>query len=146
MRRSMKNKTVIITIAVTFLLLALAACSPQQPSTDLQGSERDVVLAYAEPSADNLLQGLKDGDFTAFSKDFDATMRNAINEQKFKDLRTNLEDKMGTYQSRAVDKVTDYGNFVTITYKSTFSKAPSVQILLSFSKDTPHQVSGLYFK
>jgi hypothetical protein len=142
----MKNKTIIITIIGTFLLLALAACSPQQASTDLQGSERDAVLVYAEPSADNLLQGLKSGDFTTFSRDFDATMRTAIDEQKFKDLRANLDNKIGTYQSRAVDKVTDYGNFVTITYKSTFSKAPSVQILLSFSKDTTHQVSGLYFK
>jgi hypothetical protein len=142
----MKNKTIIITIIGTFLMLALAACSPQQASTDLQGSERDAVLVYAEPSADNLLQGLKSGDFTTFSRDFDATMRTAIDEQKFKDLRANLDNKIGTYQSRAVDKVTDYGNFVTITYKSTFSKAPSVQILLSFSKDTSHQVSGLYFK
>ena len=53
------------------MFLAGCASSPK----GLEGVERDAVLAYSEPMADNELAALNANDYDAFIKDYDVKMR-----------------------------------------------------------------------
>lgn len=126
-------------------VLLLAACSNQEPPA-LEGAARDQVLAYAGPISDNLLQGLADKDYPAFSRDFDETMLSKMGEAEFTSMLGQLDTQLGSYQSHEFDRVVDFGNFVTVYYKGKFTKSASAQILVSINKNEPHKVSGLYFR
>src|SRR5579859_6703318 len=83
--------------AVLFLALLLpllaAACSQDKV---LQGADQFAVLAYSEPITDNLLQGLNQRDYAAFSKDFDSQMKSAITPAAFQSqVIGNVSDKIG---------------------------------------------------
>src|SRR5579859_7387274 len=84
--------------AVLFLALVLpllaGACSQQDKV--LQGADQFAVLAYSEPIADNLLHGLNQRDYAAFSKDFDSQMKSAITPAAFQSqVIGNVSDKIG---------------------------------------------------
>ena len=136
------------TFTFFFLFVALAglltACSAGTP--ELKGDAREAVLAYAEPIADNLLTGMREGNYQQFNRDFDEKMMEAISQNEFEALTKQLGDRIGSYQSREVLQVIDYGKVVTVVYRGKFEKADNVQILLTLAKQEPHQVSGLYFK
>jgi hypothetical protein len=136
------------TVLVLLAAAILGACSlfgGSAPKT-LTGADKDAVLAYSEPIADNLLAGFNDKDYTAFSKDFTDTMKKGITEQSFKDsLLPKVFDKVGKYQSRTVESVTQSPTFVTVIYNAKFDNDDPVVIRLSLDLKDPHQVSGLYF-
>lgn len=139
------KRTLNMLILITLFAALLTACSGGGGST-LEGAQRDQALAYADPLADNLLKGLNDGNYQAFSKDFNKQMLDAIGQTQFDALKKKLDDALGAYQSRSVDRVVDYGKMVTVYYKSVWSKAPNATITLTVTKTEPHQVTGLYFK
>ncbi len=112
----------------------------------LQGSERDAVLAYSEPVADNLLQGMNNADYAAFSRDFNAQMKGAITQQAFQsNLLTTIGGKLGKYVSRQVSSVSQVGSNLLVIYTAKFEQEDGVTIRLSLEQAEPHHVSGLYF-
>lgn len=112
----------------------------------LSGSQEEAVLAYSEPIADNLLQGMNDANYTVFSRDLDAQMLKAIPEASFtSSLLPKIIGKLGKYVSRQVTSVTDIGSDVTIVYSARFENADNVTITLTLEQAAPHLVAGLYF-
>ena len=137
----------LLSLFLLIAILLLSACSAQQPkSTVIEGAQRDKVLAYADPIADNLLTGMANNDYAAFSKDFNQKMKDAMGPDSLQKLRDQLDPRIGQYQSRQAEQVLDYGDLVTVTYNGVFEKAKNVKILLTFTKAEPHQVAGLYFQ
>src|SRR5579859_5463121 len=133
--------------AVLFLALLLpllaAACSQDKV---LQGADQFAVLAYSEPITDNLLQGLNQRDYAAFSKDFDSQMKSAITPAAFQSqVIGNVSGKVGSYVSRQVRQVVRSGSQVTVVYNAKFTKENDVLITLSLTAAQPHQVSELFF-
>ncbi len=135
-------------VSIILAAAVLSACSlfggdaPKQ----LTGADKDAVLAYSESIADSLLTGYNDKDYAAFSKDFTDTMKKGITEQSFKDsLLPNVFGKVGKYQSRTVETVTQSPTFVTVIYNAKFENDDPVVIRLSLDLNDPHQVNGLYF-
>ncbi len=102
----MKNKLLqLITLIVILAMLGGCAASPRA----LEGTEREAVLAYAEPMADNELAALNANDYEAFIKDYDETMKEVSTPEKFADLVTSVSTKLGKYLSREVTAVTAVG-------------------------------------
>lgn len=135
-------------ITLLILLLAgllLAGCSGEV-GTKLEGDDRDAVLEYVDPITDNLLAGMVANDYATFSKDFNEEMLGAIDQTKFEALVRQLNDQIGAYQSRTVDSVTDYGKMVTAQYKGVYAKSDKVNIVVTVTKEEPHQITGLYFR
>lgn len=138
----MKQKTFSIIIALLFVSL-LAGCASQ--GTTLTGANRDAVLAFTEPQTDNLLSGMKAGDYAVFSKDFDADMLKAMTQSQFDSLKQDRDAKLGPYVSRAVNTVIQQGDFYIVVYDAVFEKDAAVVMRVVFRLAEPHQVSGLWF-
>lgn len=137
----MKVKT-LRCLLVVFLLLSLTACLPGKA---VKGADQEAVLAYAEPLADEVLQGIESNDYALFSQDFNDEMKSGIDEASFQDLRDLLSSKIGSYQSRKVSSVRDVNGTLLVIYTAEYSNSTSVVINFSVTGSEPHQVSGLYF-
>lgn len=134
-------------ILFTILLLAggLAACSGEV-GEKLEGEARDDALAYIDPITENLLEGLTTRDYATFSQDFNDEMKTSIDTTRFEALAKQLDDQIGAYQSHSIDTVTDFGKMITAEYQSVFAKTDKVKIVVTVTKEEPHQVTGLYFR
>jgi hypothetical protein len=139
---NMKTKLIYL-FATIITLLALASCGSQ--GTTLTGADRDAVLAFTESQTDNLLAGMKAGDYAVFSKDFDADMLKAMTQSQFEALKQDRDAKLGPYVSRAVNSVIQQGDFYIVVYDAVFEKDAAVVMRVVFRVAEPHQVSGLWF-
>jgi len=142
----MKTKNSIYFILITILLttLVLSACGGPQ-AKPVEGAERDAVLLYSEPAADNVLLGINDSDYATFSSPFNATLAKSLNEAEFAKLQQAVLPKVGKYVSREVDSVLQDDKYVTLIYKAKFEQEDGVTVRLVFDKTDTHPVSGLWF-
>lgn len=131
----------LITIVVILVILGGCAASPRA----LEGAEREAVLAYAEPMADNELAALNANDFEAFIKDYDETMKEVFTPEKFDNLVTLVSTKLGKYQSREVAAVTAVGeDTVLVIYRADFENEKDVTVRLSFQPGGEHLIKGIW--
>lgn len=127
--------------------LVLSGCSGGTPTPPaLKGEELEKVLAYSEPIADSLMTAYQKGDYPGFVHNFNDEMLEGMPESSFTRLRQQLDRQVGGYQSRSVDRVVDFGDYVTVYYKSEFDQTNRVQIVISLTKTTPYQITGLWFR
>ncbi len=143
MKRSMSNKIIITLMAISMIfILLLAGCSTQTTETD---------VSYAGPMLDNVLNGIKDKDYAAFSQDFSSSMKSAFTQEQFDAMVTLLESKIGDYEGKTLSgsTVTKNNNqaFTVVVYKAKYSKeSGDVQITISFSDDNGKKsIEGLFF-
>src|SRR5512139_957926 len=139
------KKTLILLLAIVLASL-LTACGGAQ-ETELTGEEKEAVLAYSEAMTENMMAGMKAGDYAAFSKDFDQAMLNAMSQDAFGKFKQDYDGKLGAYVSHKVNRVmqSQSGNFVAVVYDVVFEKDDAVSMRVVFRADDPHQISGLWF-
>lgn len=82
--------------ALAFIIL-LAACGSraQTDPTPVSALTPQEATALAE----NAMQGLKNGDYAVWTRDWSAAMKGAIDEEGFLAYRRQLTEDMGAYQS-----------------------------------------------
>jgi hypothetical protein len=137
-----------ITLSISFIVLTVAilsACSTGPKAVVLDGAQKDAVLAFSEPAADNMFAGMNSGDYAVFSRDFNAAMLKGIDEKGFAGLQTSITPKIGKYQTRTVTSVEEVGEFYRLTYRAGFEQDANVKVTLTFDKAAPNQVAGLFF-
>ena len=122
-----KGTKCFVTAFVLIALFWLTACE-----RTLSGTEKDAVLAFSETSVDNLLEGWKANNYSVFSRDFDIDMQEEITATKFKDLKQDLNNKLGNYISRRVDQVTQADEFYVVTYQAKFEHEEAAKITVAF--------------
>ena len=133
-------------LLVVCLLLAIAAAACRPGVSEIRGAERDVVLAYADPIADGLLQGLNDNDYQTYSRDFDEAMRKALPESKLPQNREAIVSKIGLYVSREPQQVLTQGQFTTVIYEAKFEEEDGVEVKVVFREvGGENRVAGLWF-
>ncbi|WP_299026613.1 DUF3887 domain-containing protein [uncultured Thermanaerothrix sp.] len=123
--------------------IVLSACTSSTRA--LEGNAKDAVLAYAEPMATTLLDGLFAGNYTTFATNFDEAMRKGLDEKAFTDLRSTLQTRLGAFQSREVNAVLESGNYFIVVYRLRFEKDDNVTMRLVLTQAEPHLISGLWF-
>ncbi|MFQ5593940.1 MAG: DUF3887 domain-containing protein [Anaerolineae bacterium] len=131
-----------LTAVCLTLVVGLAACSSGVQV--LTGAEQDEVLAYAEPMTDNLLTGFNAGDYQVFARDFNAKMRDALNESAFGTTRAGIVEKIGAYVARNVSRVEKRGGFIIVIYSARFEQEDGVTVRVVFEPAGEHLVSGLW--
>jgi len=134
----------ILGIALLICTALLAACGPADV-TILEGTERDAVLAYSEPAADNLFTAINNNDFAGFHRDFDTSMLKAMDEAAFGQIQNQLLPKIGKYVSRQVKSVELSGKYHTVIYEAVFEQDDPVTVRLVFNSEEDDKVSGLWF-
>lgn len=138
----MKMKSLLICWTVLTIILAGCTGTP----TAIEGAEREAILAYSEPMADNELSALNNNDYEAFIKDYDEKMREVTTENRFADLYATISAKLGEYLSREITTVTAVGDeAILIIYTAKFEKEEGVIIKLVFQPEGEHLITGLWF-
>jgi hypothetical protein len=141
-RHLMNKRLLILTSMVVLVMLVGCAASPKA----LEGAERDAVLAYSEPMADNELAALNANDYEAFIKDYDEKMVEATTPVRFANLVNLVSTRDGKYLSREVTSVTAVGDAgILVIYTAKFEKEEEVLIKISFQPDGDHLIIGLWF-
>ncbi len=128
----------VLLIAFCALLTACGGGTVQ-----VEGADRDTVMAYADPAVDAMLEGLIAGDYDQFSRGLAPKMREAITEAQMVDLRALLDDKVGAYISRQLSSVMQTSDLVTVIYDATFEDEEHVTLRVVF--DSAQKISGLWF-
>jgi hypothetical protein len=108
-------------------LLWLTACERL-----VSGTEKNDVLAFSEPTMDNLLAGWITNDYAMFTRDFDTDMQEEIPATGFAALKQDLDDKLGNYISRRVDRVARSDEFYVVDYQAKFGLEEPVKITVAF--------------
>jgi hypothetical protein len=111
----------------------------------LSGVERAAVLAFSEAITDNMFAGLAANDYAAFSRDFDSDMYERPPATEFSAWKEGLEDEIGAYLSRNVDKVTRSDEFYVVTYQAEFEKEEQVTVTVAFHA-SDHSIALLSFE
>lgn len=131
---------------ITFFMLIislLAACKPQIQI--IPENEAEGIYSFADPIAENLLRGLQLNEYQTFSRDFDQTMLENMDETSFEDLRNTLLGNNGDIISHRHERVERYQEYYLVYYDLGFSTAMSVTLRLVLTVSEPHMVSGLWF-
>ena len=126
------------------LALALAATT----AADVVGQNDKDIQAVADPILDNLLAGFNENNYQKYQKDFDDNLKEAISEQKFLRVRTQIMGKLGKYQSRAFLGSLKQNNMSVVLYKGKFEKSDSdvlIKLVLNKRGDKI-LVAGLWFQ
>ena len=139
------KKILVLLLAIGFAGL-LTACGGTK-ETELTGAEEDAVLTYSEAKTDNLMAGMKSGDYAVFSQDFDQAMLNAMPQDAFGKFKQDYDGKLGGYVSHKLNRVmqSESGKFVAVIYDAVFEKDDAVTMRVVFRADEPHEISGLWF-
>jgi len=142
----MKTWRRVVCLAAVMLLVVvgLVACAPSARA--IPADEAEVLRGELEPKVDNLLDGLENGDYAAFTRDFDAQMREAMTEAKFADLRAQFDEKLGRYQARQFVKAEEIKGFTALIYDARFEDEEQVTVRVVFrQQDGQWLVTGLWF-
>jgi hypothetical protein len=130
------------------VILALVSMLLSPATAAVIGQTDQEVQAIANPILDAVLTGFNDGNYSLYSKYFDATLKDAIPEQKFRQVRREIQKKLGKYQSRTYLGFLQKGNFTMVLWKGRFSASnDDVLIKLVLSKrGKKTEVTGLWFQ
>ncbi|MEJ5292509.1 MAG: DUF3887 domain-containing protein [Candidatus Methanosuratincola sp.] len=104
---------------------------------------------YSDPMTENLLLAIESGNYTDFSRDFDNSMKNALDLAAFQQLRTQFESKIGHYvpASKTFIKGERTGEFIIAYYRANYTNEPAgVTVKVVFtSENGPAKITGLWF-
>lgn len=100
----MKQLTRISLIGMMLVIVfALAACTTRRQAAEAATGSTTSALTEAEFTviAEHAMQGFATGDYTAWSRDWDAAMKGAIKEKEFLTFREQVLASVGEYRSIA---------------------------------------------
>ena len=140
-------KKFLILLPTVYLCSLLAACQRQSPSgTMLSLGDQKAVLAFSEPAIDNLLEGLKTGDYEVFSQDFSEEMLEDMPPEKFEQWKKDRDARLGWYLRRVVEGMVHRSDGTyTVIYQASFAFNDSVLMRVVFEADPPHQICSVWF-
>jgi len=137
---SMKTTVQVIIISVLYVT-TLSGCAEEIGNT---GEE---VRTIAEPTLDNILDGMKNNNYLQYSKKFNHEMKKRVPEERFLAINKEIQGWIGDYLSREYTGFKNRSGSTLITWDSRFSKSEEpVAIKLVITKRYGmYMVNGLWF-
>ncbi len=141
-------KKFLVLLQAVCLCSLLSACQHPGPSgTMLSLADQKAVLAFSEPETDNLLEGLKTGDYQIFSQDFSEGMLQAMPREKFEQWKKDRDARLGWYLRREVEGMVERSDGTyTVIYQAYFAFNDNVLLRVVFEADPPHRIRSLWFE
>ncbi len=133
-------------INITLAALLGTACLPTY--AEVIGHTDAEVRTIAAPILDNILEGLKTGDYAKYVKHFDQTMKDALPQSTFVISNMQIRHLFGQYGSRHYLGFLKKGNMTLVLWKAQYDKTEDdVLIKLTLSKRGDRNwVTGLFFQ
>ena len=115
---------------------------------DVIGRTNEEVEEIASPLLDNILEGLATDDYKKYVRDFDATLKEIVSEQRFHEIDEQIQNWVGDYLYREYLGFLKRGEMCVIFWKGIFDKSKDeILIKLSVSKrGDRYLVTGLWFE
>ncbi len=138
----MRKIVISILIVIVPLILAIPAAAAPVGTSDQQ------VKAVSEPILDNLLAGFNQGNYAQYAKDFNDTLREAIPEKKFQQVRGELLKKLGKYKDKKYLGFLNQQAYTIALWKGAFANTQDdvlIRLVLSKRQDKV-VVVGLWFQ
>jgi uncharacterized protein len=125
--------------ACWFLLTALVGGGvvAAEPQDNTQDSDTDIT-----PVAEQFVQRLASGDFSAAADGFDATMKSALPAEKLKQTWESLVAQAGPFKTRLSTRTQRLGKYDVALVTCQFDKA-KLDVKVVFNRQ--QQISGLFF-
>ncbi|MCM1986873.1 DUF3887 domain-containing protein [Methanococcoides seepicolus] len=140
----MKARTALLMAFVFLVAIICSGCT----SIELEGVsiEDGDIAEYAEPIAENTLQGLNEKNYTKFSANFNPTMKKAITEDLFLELTDIVHEEVGNYTSKELAEITVTDRHSAVVYNVAFEKEPEGAIfrLIFQEKDGQRELKGMW--
>lgn len=135
-------------LAVSALIMGALLFLAFPAAADFVGQTNEQVQAVATPILDNLLEGFNQGKYDQYARDFDDTLREAISQKKFQQVRSELLKKLGKYQDKQYLGFLNQQRYTIVLWKGKFSGSKDdILIKLVLSKRKDHTVVvGLWFQ
>jgi hypothetical protein len=131
-------------------LCAVAIIAIMTPACTGKASNNLAEPSYSPQITENILLAINAGDYAAFSKDFDDSMRKALPAESFqKQFSDGILGKIGEYQgnSKRFFQSSSQAQYTTVVYYAVYSGEPGavlVQISFRMVNGQP-LVSGIFF-
>lgn len=129
-------------MAWTLVLVSVGSLSALEGRRD-----PDFIASRATAIVHRILQGISEGDYSLYTKDFSKSMKDSQTRDGFLDVQRNLQKSLGKFQSvEYVGFYEQYGGIITL-FKARFSKEKEdvlIRLVLDGKKADP-QVTGLWF-
>ena len=112
------------------------------------GTDDGKIQAVADPILDNLLAGFNQSNYAQYAKDFEATLREAIPEKKFQQVREQLLKKLGAFKSKKYLGFLNQQAYTVVLWKGVFAGTQDnilIKMVLSKRQDKV-VVVGLWFQ
>jgi len=141
-------------IRLTLTLLAVftvagyaAACSPGVATIPIATLTEAETRAITDPVAENIFQAMNTGNYTAFTRDFDATLKGNQSEDAFNTVNAKRTDVVGKYISKEFWMMTQKTDKLTVAYRAKFTLEPADVTLTVMFKNFSGQwlVDGLIY-
>jgi hypothetical protein len=112
------------------------------------GQDNAQVQAVADPILNTVLQGFKEGDYAAYSRYFDDTLKDVITKKKFLQVRSQILKSIGAYESSSYLGYLQKGKTTVVLWKGRFAASADdilIKLVLSRRGDQT-RVLGLWFQ
>ena len=131
--------------AIFFMIGALSLCPSH---AEVIGTTDQEVRTIAKPVLENMLEGFKTNNYATYSRDFDATLKEAMTEKKFHAIDGQIENSIGNCETTEYIGFLTKGKMTLILWKAKFDKSESdvlMKLVMSKRGDT-YYVTGLWFE
>ncbi len=136
------------TILALFTCLMVICMHGGSLYADTIGTTGSEVRAIAEPILEGILEGFKNDDYAVYSKNFDATLREAVTERRFHETDAQITSSMGECTGREYLGFLHKGKMTAVLWKATFSRTEDdilIKLVLSKRGDQ-YLVTGLWLQ
>jgi hypothetical protein len=132
------DRYIIIAALVAVILVSMGCVSAGKPSQQ--------AMDAANVTADRMLNAINAGDYEGFTQNFSSTMRSAVGENRFNEIKSNMTDAYGKYVSRApIPTTTTVQGYNVFLYDCQFEKS-KVTVQLAMNPSDVWAVEGFYYR
>ena len=109
---------------------------------------KEKIQMVGDSLLNNVLDGMKTNDYAKYSRDFDATMKNALSEKAFIATNKQITELFGEYKNSAYLGFLNQKKMTMFLWKGIFGKSQDdVLIKLVVSEtDGKYLIAGLWFQ
>ncbi|MGE5404132.1 MAG: DUF3887 domain-containing protein [Candidatus Saccharibacteria bacterium] len=120
----MRSSKLGIFLILALCLLILPGCDPEA-----LGESAQEARAFADPAAEQILQGISNNNYEQFSKYFSGQLKMQITKERFDKNNPKIRKAMGTYVSKSFMTRSVNEGVDNIMYKVVFSDEPATTYL-----------------
>ncbi len=128
-----------IIIAALAVIMVSAGCVSLE--TPPQGA-----MDAANVTADRMLNAVNDDDYAAFTRNFSSTMKSAVDQDRFNQIKSNMTELFGKYVSRApAPAAASAGGYNVFIYNCQFEKR-NATVQFTMNQSDIWTVEGFFYK